>query len=47
MHVVLQPPRFPVVTNVDARPAGDADDIRRTLTEQVTGTVCWSGPSNT
>ena len=41
MHVILQPPAFPVVTNVDARPAGDADDIRRTLVEQVTGTVCW------
>ena len=42
MHVILQPGHFPVVTNVDARPAGDADDVRRTLTEQVTGTVCWS-----
>ena len=41
MHVILQSPQFPVITNVDARPAGDADDIRRTLTEQVTGTVCW------
>jgi [acyl-carrier-protein] S-malonyltransferase len=40
--VVLQQPKFPVITNVDARPVGDFDDIRRTLTEQVTGTVCWS-----
>ena len=42
MHVILRAPQFPVITNIDARPAGDADDIRRTLTEQVTGTVCWS-----
>ncbi len=25
-----------------ADPAGDFDEIRRTLTEQVTGTVCWT-----
>ena len=42
MHVVLQLPAFPVVSNVDARPAKDCDDIRRTLTEQVTSTVCWT-----
>lgn len=42
MHVVLQMPAYPVVSNVDARPAGDCDEIRRTLTEQVTGTVCWT-----
>jgi [acyl-carrier-protein] S-malonyltransferase len=42
MHTVLSAPRFPVISNVDARPVGDFDDIRRTLTEQVTGTVCWT-----
>ena len=42
MHVVLQMPAFPVISNVDARPSADCDDIRRTLTEQVTGTVCWT-----
>ncbi len=42
MHVVLQPPAFPVISNVDARPTDDCDEIRRTLTEQVTGTVCWT-----
>ena len=33
---------FPVISNVDARPVGDFDDIRRTLADQVTGTVYWS-----
>jgi [acyl-carrier-protein] S-malonyltransferase len=42
LHTILLEPRFPVVSNIDARPAHDFDDIRRTLTEQVTGTVCWS-----
>ena len=42
MHTVLQKPAFPVVSNVDARAVGDFDDIRTTLTEQVTGTVCWA-----
>ena len=41
LHTVFSEPRFPVVSNVDARPVGDADDIRRTLADQVTGTVCW------
>ncbi len=41
MHTVFQQPVFPVISNVDAQPVGDFDDIRRTLTEQVTGTVCW------
>ena len=39
---VLQQPTFAVVSNVDARSVGDFDDIRHTLTEQVTGTVCWA-----
>ena len=42
MHVVLRMPAFPVVSNVDARPARDCDEIRRTLTEQVTSTVRWT-----
>ena len=42
MHVVLQMPTFPVISNVDAQPSTDCDDLRRTLTEQVTGTVCWT-----
>ena len=41
MHTVFHEPDFPVISNVDARPVGDADDIRRTLADQVTGTVCW------
>ncbi|MEI6279148.1 MAG: ACP S-malonyltransferase [Verrucomicrobiae bacterium] len=35
-------PRVPVVCNVDATPVGDAENIRRTLADQVTGSVCWS-----
>jgi [acyl-carrier-protein] S-malonyltransferase len=38
----MQKPRVPVVCNVDAIPVGDADSIRRTLADQVTGSVCWS-----
>lgn len=34
--------RVPVVCNVDAIPVGDAENIRRTLADQVTGSVCWS-----
>ncbi len=42
MHVVLQPSKFPVVANVTGEPAGDFDETRRTLTEQVTSTVNWT-----
>ena len=42
VHIVLQTPRFPVVANITGEPAGDFDEIRRTLTEQVTGTVHWT-----
>lgn len=34
-------PRFPVICNVDARPVSGADQIRRSLQEQVTSTVRW------
>ena len=44
-RTILQNPAFPVVANVDARPAAkdDFDGLRRQLTEQVTGTVRWTG----
>ena len=35
-------PRVPVVCNVDAISVGDAENIRRTLADQVTGSVCWA-----
>jgi len=35
-------PRFPVICNVDALPVTDAERIRETLREQVTGTVRWT-----
>jgi [acyl-carrier-protein] S-malonyltransferase len=35
-------PQFPVVCNLEARPVSDAADIRRTLENQVTGSVRWA-----
>jgi len=35
-------PSFPVICNVDAAPVSDADAIRTSLQDQVTGTVCWT-----
>jgi len=35
-------PRVPVVCNVDAIAVETSEDIRRTLADQVTGSVCWS-----
>lgn len=35
-------PRVPVVCNVDAVSVSDASTIRRSLADQVTGSVCWS-----
>ena len=35
-------PRVPVVCNVDAIEVRDPQTIRRTLADQVTGSVCWS-----
>lgn len=38
----IHTPRFPVVCNVEGRPVADPDDIRRTLADQVTGSVRWT-----
>lgn len=38
---ILHEPRFPVVCNVDAKVVRSADDIRRTLADQVTDSVRW------
>ena len=35
-------PRFPVVCNVDAKPVRTAEEIRRTLADQVTDSVRWA-----
>jgi [acyl-carrier-protein] S-malonyltransferase len=35
-------PKFPVICNVDACRVSDPDDIRQSLQDQVTGTVCWT-----
>jgi [acyl-carrier-protein] S-malonyltransferase len=38
----LQTPRFPVICNTDARPVRSPEEIRESLQDQVTGTVCWT-----
>jgi [acyl-carrier-protein] S-malonyltransferase len=38
----IHEPSVPVVCNVDAVPASDVDSIRRTLADQVTGSVRWT-----
>jgi [acyl-carrier-protein] S-malonyltransferase len=38
----VAPPRVPVVCNVDAVAVTSPDDIRRSLADQVTGSVCWT-----
>ncbi len=38
----IQTPRFPVICNVDAQPVSDAEEIRQSLQDQVTGTVRWT-----
>lgn len=38
----IRTPQFPVVCNLEARPVSDAADIRRTLENQVTGSVRWA-----
>jgi [acyl-carrier-protein] S-malonyltransferase len=41
-NVTLFPPKFPVICNVDACPVSEPDEIRQSLQDQVTGTVCWT-----
>ena len=40
-HVTVQPPRFPVISNVTGEEVKTPIEIRRTLQDQVTGTVRW------
>ena len=40
--LTLATPRFPVICNVDATPVHEAEEIRESLQDQVTGTVRWS-----
>lgn len=37
----LKSPRFPVLSNVDARPETDPESIRRNLAKQITSSVQW------
>jgi len=37
----IRPPRIPVVSNVDARPHDDPDEIRSLLARQIVGVVEW------
>jgi [acyl-carrier-protein] S-malonyltransferase len=39
----IRPPRIPVVSNVDAKPHTDPEEIRRLLARQVVGVVEWQG----
>ncbi len=41
-EIVLQKPGFPVLSNVTGQTVESADEIRRTLQDQVTGTVRWT-----
>jgi [acyl-carrier-protein] S-malonyltransferase len=41
LHIPVQPPRFPVISNVTGAEVTTAIEIRRTLQDQVTGTVRW------
>src|SRR5437773_11013194 len=40
-HVPVQPPRFPVISNVTGEEVETPIEIRQTLQDQVTGTVRW------
>jgi [acyl-carrier-protein] S-malonyltransferase len=40
-HVTVQPPRFPVLSNVTGEEVETPIEIRQTLQDQVTGTVRW------
>jgi len=41
LHIPVQPPRFPVISNVTGAEVTTANEIRRTLQDQVTSTVRW------
>src|SRR5437667_9919907 len=41
LEVQLQPPEFPVISNVTGREAKTLPEVRRTLQDQVTSTVRW------
>jgi [acyl-carrier-protein] S-malonyltransferase len=41
LHVPVQPPRFAVISNVTGAEVTTPIEIRRTLQDQVTGTVRW------
>jgi [acyl-carrier-protein] S-malonyltransferase len=41
-HVPLQPPRFPVISNVTGAEVTTPIEIRRALQDQITGTVRWT-----
>jgi [acyl-carrier-protein] S-malonyltransferase len=41
LHVRIQPPRFAVISNVTGAEVKTPIEIRRTLQDQVTGTVRW------
>src|SRR2546423_164516 len=41
LHVVVRPPRFPVISNVTGQEVTTPVEIRRTLQDQVTSTVRW------
>src|SRR5882724_2238208 len=41
LHVLRQPPRFPVISNVTGMEVATPVEIRRTLQDQVTSTVRW------
>jgi [acyl-carrier-protein] S-malonyltransferase len=41
VHVPVQPPHFPVISNVTGAEVTTPIEIRRTLQDQVTGTVRW------
>jgi [acyl-carrier-protein] S-malonyltransferase len=41
-HVPIRPPRFPVISDVTGEEGKTPEEIRRTLRDQVTGTVRWA-----
>ncbi|MBA3544448.1 MAG: ACP S-malonyltransferase, partial [Chthoniobacterales bacterium] len=42
LQVILQKPSFPVISNVTGEAVESADEIKRTLQDQVTATVRWA-----